>query len=122
MTIFFDGRPGRIDTPGTLKVKVTFTGDHSADDRIKKAVTDAQNKKSYVVVTDDREVQYYVRSLGAKVLKVREFLGQTKSHQDKTYAGEKPASRDSAKVLSKDLEQAINSELEQIWLDKKKKN
>ena len=122
VTIFFDGRSGRIDTPGTLKVKVTFTGDHSADDRIKKAVTDAENKRSYVVVTDDREVQYYVRSLGANVLKVKEFLSQVKSHQDKTYAGEKSASRDPAKVISKDLEQSINSEMEQIWLGKKKKD
>lgn len=120
LTILFDGRPGRIDTPGTLRVKVTFTGDQSADDRIKKIVTDAENKKSYVVVTDDRDIQYYVRSLGAKVLKVAEFLSHSKSHQDKTRSPGNPDDHHPAKVISESVKAAINTELEQIWLRKKK--
>jgi predicted RNA-binding protein with PIN domain len=120
LTILFDGRPGRTDTPGTLRVKVAFTGDESADDRIKQIVTDAKNKKFYVVVTDDRDLQYYVRSLGAQVLKVGEFLNKAKSHQDTTHAQE-PAGGEPVKVLPKTLQEAITTELEQIWLGKKKK-
>ena len=120
LTIFFDGRPGRVDTPGTSRVKVAFTGDQSADDRIKEIVSDAKNKKSYVVVTDDRDIQYYVRSLGAKVLKVAEFLEKTKSHQDNSRAAEKPGDRDPSKIIPKVLEEKITTEFEGIWLGKKK--
>lgn len=121
LTILFDGRPGRVDTPGTIRVKVTFTGDQSADDRIKEIVTDAQNKKSYVVVTDDRDIQYYVRSLGAKVLKVADFLSHSKSHQDKTRSSlENPGDQHAAQGIPQNVKEAINTELEKIWLRKKK--
>lgn len=119
LTIFFDGRPGRVDTPGTLRIKVTFTGDKTADDQIKKIVTEAKNKKAYVVVTNDRDIQYYVRSLGAKVVTVSEFLGKTKSHQDKGYAAPDAKDREPAKVIPYALEQQITGELEKIWLGKK---
>jgi predicted RNA-binding protein with PIN domain len=121
VTVFFDGRPGRIDTPGTAHVKVTFTCDHSADDRIRKAVSDAGNKKSCVVVTDDRELGYYVRSLGAKVVTVSEFIAKAKSHRDKKYLEKSSGAKGKeTKVIPPSLEYQITSELEQLWLGKKK--
>lgn len=120
VTVLFDGRPGRIDTPSTVQVKVAFTGDHSADDGIKKIVDGAVNKKSYVVVTDDRELGYYVRGLGAKILGVGEFLMKVKSHQDKKYLEKGSGANKEAKVIPANLEQQITTELKQIWLDKKK--
>ena len=118
LTIIFDGRPGWVDTPGTLRVKVMFTGDRSADDQIKKIVAESQNKKSYVVVTDDRDIQYCVRSLGAKVLKVSAFLSKSKSHQDKAYVSQDSTDRENTKVIPKTVEHQITTELEQLWLGK----
>ena len=119
VTIFFDGRPGRVDTPSTSRVKVIFTDGQSADDRIKAMVAEAPQKKICVVVTDDREIRYYVRALGAKILKVSEFLSQTKSHQDKRYAAaQSRADEEPAKFIPKTVEVKITAELEQIWLNK----
>ena len=121
VTILFDGRPGRIDTPGTVKVKIIFTDEQSADDRIKRIVAEASHKKSYIVVTDDREVRYYVRSLGAKVLKVTEFLSKVKSHQDKQYSEQKSAITErETKLIPPSVQDKITNELEQVWLNKKK--
>ena len=119
VTIIFDGWPGRIDTPNTVSVEVIFSCDASADDRIKKIIAEAANKKSFVVVTDDRDIQYYVRSLGAKVVKVSEFLSQRKSHQDKRYSGQQSDDKQT-KVIPLTLQEKITSELEKIWLGKKK--
>ena len=114
-TILFDGRPGKFDTPGTAKVKVTFTDERSADDCIKTIVNEALNKKSYVVVTDDREIRYYVRALGARVIKVREFLNKDTPQTPESAAGAKDM-----KIISPNLENQITTELEKIWLGKKK--
>ena len=120
-TILFDGRPGRVDTPGTAKVKVIFTDEQSADDCIKKIVADAGNKRVYVVVTDDRQVRYHVRALGAKVLGVSEFLNKIKSHHDKKYLTKKSTALDKdVKIIPYNLELQITTELEQIWLGKGK--
>ena len=76
VTIVFDGQAG-IGTPREVSaVKVVFACGESADEKIKRMVGMAGNKKNMVVVTDDREIRYHVRALGAKVLWVGEFLGR----------------------------------------------
>ena len=117
VTIVFDGQPGMLGRELSGTVKVFFTSHETADERIKHVVAKAPNKKIFIVVTDDREIKYYVRALGAKVLSVKEFLEKTelpdqKKSQKATHVSEKP------KNISKTLEYEITSEFQKIWLNK----
>ena len=122
VTVIFDGRPGNVDPILSVSVKVLFSYDESADDRIKDLVKSSDNPRNIVVVTDDREIQYHVKGLGASVWPVKAFLdkmggGQARQGQKDT----KPlVARDSPKVLSKTQEFKINQELEKIWIEKRK--
>ena len=113
MTIVFDGY-GKVDSS---TIKVIFSGDESADSRIRKMVEQSQNAKNIIVVTDDRDIQYAVRASGAKVCAVKDFLQKSDSKFQK-----KPnaPSGNSSKKISKAVEFKINSELENIWLKKDK--
>lgn len=122
VTVVFDGQPDMGGLAPTIEgIRVTFSSHDSADDEIKRLVDDADNRKNMVVVTDDREIQYYVRALGAKVLSVHEFFEKARpsavSKQTKT---DKPIA--SGKNISKTVEHKINVEFEEFWLKRKKKN
>src|SRR3989338_5991790 len=62
VTIVFDGQPQMMQSLMRSPVKVTFSQNESADDKIKKLVYEAGNKKNIVVVTNDRDIQYAVRA------------------------------------------------------------
>lgn len=110
ITVVFDGQPDVGGYPyAPTSVKVIFTSGESADEKIKRIVDEDEQKKSIVVVTDDRAIQYHVRALGAKVLGVGEFVSKIKPSQGK-------AKRENKKAISKTLEHKINTELEEIWL------
>ncbi|HOW35699.1 MAG TPA: NYN domain-containing protein [Candidatus Omnitrophota bacterium] len=119
VTIVFDGQSGIIGYPNPLAVKVLFSSDESADDKIKRIVSESNRKKETIVVTDDRELQFSVRLLGAKILSVADFLAQAKGQGGEGPAskGQKPKAWDE-KTISKTLEYKINSEFEKIWLKK----
>jgi predicted RNA-binding protein with PIN domain len=144
VTIVFDGRSGVISRlePSVVKTIFTPTGE-SADDRIKRMVAEAKNKKCLVVVTDDRDIQYTVRPLGAAVVSVGEFLsrikpkpvssspGRTKRQQKEKglprgphHVSWREASEAEGKYIPKTLEDQITSELERLWGkdDDQKKN
>jgi len=112
ITIVFDGQPNVWGGHPTRSVKVIFTSHGSADNRIKNIVAEDENPRTLVVVTDDKEIRFYVRSLGAGVLWVKDFLNRMKE----------PATRRAAdkKVISKSLESQINDELSSVWLKKRK--
>ena len=113
VTIVFDGTPGLGRYESFPGVDVIFSINESADDRIKRIVEHASNKKNIFVVTDDREIRYAVRALGAKVLGVREFLlmGQH-GHKNK-----KDISDFDAKDIPKNVRVSITSEFKRIWLE-----
>jgi hypothetical protein len=74
-------------------------------DRIIKGLVDASgNPRETVVVTDDRAIQRWVRSAGARILGAREFLA----------AGAAPGRRRAAGLSAADAE-AINEELRDLW-------
>jgi len=114
ITIIFDGRPGPVQPIQSSIVDIVFSYDDTADDRIKEAVRQAQNSKSYVVVTDDRAIQYAVRADGAKVLVVKEFLNRLKPVKSRSN------SKGSHRGISSDRADEINTELKNLWLKKKK--
>jgi predicted RNA-binding protein with PIN domain len=89
--------------------RIVFSGDESADERIKRMVEDSSNPKTVVVVTDDRQIQWYVRSAGAVVMGVEEFLANApKKHPSQ--------GKDSDLKLSAEAENLINREFRDIWL------
>jgi len=122
VTIVFDGDLEVFGGMSSSGAKVIFSQGESADDKIKKIVTQAQNTKSIVVVSDDRDIQYAVRALGATASGVREFLGQAKLPKREKGAGQikkdsrKSGSPEAAKYIPKSDESKITSEFEKIWL------
>ncbi len=124
VTIVFDGKAGHWSGPDASGVKVVFTEGETADTRIVRMVSQAPNKKSVVVVTDDREVQYAARALGAQVSGVREFLGRVLKSSAKMRGGEKESGSSQErgaqeKYISQTLAHTITSEFEKIWLNHK---
>ena len=78
---------------------------------------EADNPKGIVVVTDDREIRYFVRSLGARLMGAREFLGRVRPGRDEIYAAKKlKAAKADQKEISNVLEGKITSEMARIWL------
>lgn len=135
VTIVFDGKAGHWSGPDASGVKVVFTEGEIADTRIVRMVSQAPNKKSVVVVTDDREVQYAARALGAQVSGVQEFLGRVLKSSAKMRGGppstslakggkkESGSSQDRGsqeKYISQTLAHTITSEFEKIWLNPKR--
>lgn len=110
LCIVFDGFPSAknpmIPEVGT---KVVFSGDESADDRIKRMVEACGNPRIVVVVTDDRQIQDYVRSLGATVMGVETFASQAEKRRVARGA-------DQETPLSAEAQNSINSEFRKLWL------
>ena len=117
--LVFDGQPGiwNWNEPLSSLIKVVFSLGESADDYIKKYVGASAAKKSIVVVTDDKDIKFFVRAQGATVLSVVDFMGkaQAKEHNRRDSAVQKNTD---TKHISKTLEYKINAELEAIWLKK----
>jgi len=115
VTIVFDGREEFFGGMSSSASEIVFSQGGSADDLIKKIVTEAANAKSIVVVSDDRDVQYAVRALGAKVCSVKDFLRKKIRHsKEKSDSGNPTVSK---KHISKTDETNITTEMGEIWLD-----
>lgn len=124
VTIVFDGQAGHWSGPDSSGVRVVFSEGEIADTRIVRMVSEAPNKKSVVVVTDDREIRYTVRALGAQVSGVQEFLGRVLKSSSKMRGGKKESGSSqergaTEKHISQTLAHTITSEFEKIWLNPK---
>ena len=113
MTIVFDGYGHLRGQEASSQMKIVFSQDKSADDKIKQLVADSSSKKTIIVVTDDRDIQYAVRALGARVWAVKEFLSKGKTILKKVLKTV------AVKNISKTAEDRITSEFEKIWVKKK---
>lgn len=112
ITVVFDGQESLWGDQHSLCSKVVFTSGSSADEWIKKAVEEHEHPKSLVVVSDDREIQCYVRKFGAEVRGVFDFFSEGKKHFTQKNSG---PSRD-LKHLSPADERRINEELGKLWI------
>lgn len=119
VTVVFDGQPGHVSLDTLSSIAVVYSQFETADDRIRRIVEDTTLKKNMVVVTNDRDVQYSVRGMGAQVTSVEEFFA--KAHEPKRSPSQN-VKTESGKNISKTLEFKINSEFSSIWLKKDKKN
>jgi predicted RNA-binding protein with PIN domain len=120
VTIVFDGNLESYGRMASSAAQIIFSQGDSADDRIKKIVAQAKNRKNIVVVTDDRAVQYAIRALGAKACCVKDFLSQGKNTGRKKPAVGKTVQPE--KHISKCDESKITSEMQKIWLKPGKKD
>lgn len=112
VAIVFDGQKGVSSPPQqNSEIKVIFTKNISADEKIKKMV-EKGDAKQMVVVSDDKEIKFCVRNLGAKVLSVKEFI--EKGLPNRRPTGKKMISPQEKKLPSQTKE--ITQELERLWL------
>lgn len=108
LTVVFDGKANILAPPMHSAVKVIFSKEKCADEEIKEIVQFSNYARDIGVVSDDRQIKSYARTLGAKKVSVKEFLKMVFAS-----FGEKH-------IFKLDEEEAakINQELEKIWLDK----
>ena len=118
VTIVFDGRSEIYGRDDAKSVRVIFSREESADDKIKGMVQESDQRKNIVVVTNDREIKYAVGALGAQVWSVEDFLGKIKSSP--SYRTPSSRTQTPVKNISKTVEFEINAELKEIWLKKNK--
>lgn len=109
VTIVFDGKEDVFGEDASASAEIIFTKNESADDKIKRMVERAKNPKEIVVVTDDREIIFFVKYCGARSMKVKEFLSP---------AGPKTPIKeiDDEKHIPAEVQYHINEELKKIWL------
>ncbi len=122
VTIVFDGSAGRWAQPASPSVRVVFSLDQSADDEIKKMVMGSSAKKRTVVVTNDNDIRFFVRHLGARTISVKDFLGPVTGFWGPKGASspKKGPGEGEEKYISKTLEYKITSEMEKIWVNPSK--
>jgi predicted RNA-binding protein with PIN domain len=103
--VVFDGHPYSVNlrqiNPG---MSIIFSKDVSADEKIKNILEKNPNPKNTVVVSDDKEIIFFVRSFGAIPLPVEEFIN--------------PGITQRAKKLQKTEEEFIKPELTYTQMEK----
>ena len=123
VTVVFDGHPDHINLSegnfpfefqGTAPLKVIFSDGCSADDKIKLMVEEDGNPKNCVVVSDDKDIYLYARSLGARVMSVSGFTSVRAAFKAAS-GGKDPG----GKYISLSRQEKINKELARIWLKEK---
>lgn len=75
ITVVFDGFP-RLEAQydADEEIEIIFSRRENADARIKKILERQTQPKTAVVVSDDRDIQFFTRSARAKVMPVEDFL------------------------------------------------
>jgi predicted RNA-binding protein with PIN domain len=107
--VVFDGFSGNLSFNHSPGIEVVFSGEESADERIKKIIEESGNTRNIIVVSDDKEIKFIIKSLGARAMGIAEFIhGKKKTQQPKDYSGEWELSYSSM--------HKINQELRKIWL------
>ncbi len=125
ISVVFDGfcnDPNVRNVAKNTNVTVRFSFDQTADDIIKSLVKSETGNRLHdnviIVVTNDRDLQHNVHTLGAKVMSITEFFikGQNKNNSYATKATN-PKIHDH-NSLSFDIEQGITDEVAKLWLKK----
>jgi hypothetical protein len=130
VTVVFDGTEGSDSSvlmPDThscsqVEIRVIFSDGCSADDKIKRMVEEMPAKKNCVVVSDDKDIFLYARSLGTRVMSVAAFTSKPgRLHPP----GQRPVEAGGArqdlggKYIPLSRQEKINKELRSFWLKEK---
>jgi len=106
VTIVFDGNSDDSTFKKESPFQIIFTKD--ADQKIRDMVKKANNPKSIVIVTDDRELKDSVRILGVKIIDTESILEKLRRPKIKIL--------DAKSELPSKLKDEITEELKRIWL------
>ena len=111
--LVFDGYPktGSFE-PNDPGITLLFSRSISADEKIKKIVEGSANRKILLVVSDDKEIQFLVKSLGARALAIVDFVGLEDNQALRSKKEKEPTKTE----LSYSQMHKINQELSKIWL------
>ena len=119
--VVFDGYPNlstrELDEEN---IDVIFSKEETADTKIKKMVETQVNPKNTVVVSDDKEIKFFVRAVCAHSIGVEDFIHSARhtvgiSREEKS--GRASRERDLLKPeLSYSQIDQINKELKARWL------
>lgn len=110
ITVVFDGQVDVLAPRVISSVKVIFSKGSNADNKIKDIVEHSTFARDICVVSDDRQIIHYISSVGAKKIKVGEFLKTLSSSRVKK-------TKESFKLSAQEVNK-INQELKDIWLAK----
>ncbi len=110
--IVFDGFPDAgYSLDHICGFEVRFSRETNADNVIKKMLEKELNPRNTLVVSDDREIKFFIRALGAKPVSVEEFLKKSEG---------KGIGRGRENQSKADLNYTqvhdINEELKKLWV------
>ncbi len=112
ITIVFDGYANNPHINDLVNdMRLVFSCEDKADDKIKRMVESFENPRNIIVVSSDNEIRNFVKSCGAGVLTVEEFLQRPKKKQ-KALSGDLSYKPD----LNYSQMHKINAELRKKWL------
>lgn len=115
ITIVFDAKKAKSDflEQKTLNkksnIEIIFSNNESADEKIKNMVDKSHNPKKIVVVSDDRDIQFFIRACGARSMSSEEFVNKANPER-------KAIKTPPAMELNHSQAAKINQELKKIWL------
>lgn len=114
ITVVFDGYPSSEDSQDlyndNANINIIFSRKITADEKIKKIVEESANPRTIVVVSDDNEIKFMVKSQGARQMGIEDFIAPEEKSQ-------RQPRRDLLKPeLSYSQIHQINEELRKIWL------
>ncbi len=117
VTVVFDGQMDTNRQCYSPAIEVVYTGGETADEWIKRFVEDCQRPKNLVVVTDDKEIRCFVKSLGASIMGARAFLeGKDVFRRQLGFVPKSQKVQNEKKEISSVLEHKITSEMRRVWL------
>ena len=107
--VVFDGYRGNIELGSELGIEVIFSQEESADEKIKKLIQNNPNNKSTIVVSDDREIRFFVKGYNSGTMTVEDFISVSKKNKQRKgeYVKEE---------LSYSQRLKIDRELAKLWL------
>jgi predicted RNA-binding protein with PIN domain len=110
ITVVFDGHHDlTAQVQDIADIRVIFSRDDTADEKIRKMVEASGNPKNMVVVSDDKQIRIFIKSVGARAMNVEEFLGVDKRLRSRREALAEPE-------ITYTQMHKINEELSKLWL------
>jgi predicted RNA-binding protein with PIN domain len=118
VSVVFDGYPKIQDSAiGDANIKVVYSGGDSADTKIKTMLENSRNIKNTVVVSDDKEIKFFAKSLGAKIKATEEFIKPKTKSLGVDNRKKQPRDEFFDYELTYTQRSKINEELRKIWLE-----
>lgn len=116
ITVVFDGYCNEVAFNYRDKdIKVIFSGEQTADDKIKILIEKSADIRNIIVISEDREIVSFGKAAGCSCRNITEFIeGRSgSSKKNKNACGEKNLSKED---LNYSQAGKINEELRKLWL------